>query len=100
MQVEIEHLEHLRLLVNVHEMPRQPTVDLYLCTKCTSILPSDAVAFTDAHFGQSAGNVLIGGVGCTGTESSLLSCSYTSGSCQHSDDAGVRCQSELHVYAE
>ena len=58
---------------------------------------SGVVAFTDAHFGQSAGNVLIGGVGCTGTETSLLDCSYTSGLCQHTDDAGVRCQSELYV---
>ena len=47
-----------------------------------------------AAFGQGTGPILLGNVGCTGTESSLLSCSHSRigvNYCGHSEDAGVVC---------
>jgi hypothetical protein len=55
---------------------------------------SDANAYSNAYFGQGIIPILMTNVGCSGTESRLLDCSYSSstGGCYHSDDAGVRCQ--------
>ena len=55
---------------------------------------TDAVAFSNAHFGAGTGSVFVTSVGCSGTETSLLGCSYSTSSsgCSHSDDAGIRCQ--------
>ena len=54
-----------------------------------------AIAVTGAAFGQGTGPVYLNSVGCTGTESSLLSCSHSviGVSCSHSSDAGVVCPS-------
>ena len=55
----------------------------------------DAVAYGNAHFGAGIGMIHLNNVGCTGAETSLLQCSYTSASSctyAHSEDAGVRCQ--------
>ena len=52
-----------------------------------------AFGFYGAPFGQGTGPVFLRNVGCTGTESSLLSCSHRSGSCSHFQDAGVVCPS-------
>ena len=53
------------------------------------------VAVSYAAFGQGTGLILLDNVGCTGTESSLLSCSHRGigvlRSCSHSEDAGVMC---------
>ena len=52
-----------------------------------------ATAVSYAAFGQGTGPVFLNNVECTGTESSLLSCSRsgTPPSCSHSYDAGVVC---------
>ena len=61
---------------------------MYLCV--------DAVAFTSAHFGAGTGTIFLDNVGCSGTESSILDCSYDSDNIYcaygHQEDAGVRCQ--------
>ena len=61
----------------------------------------DALAFSSAHFGSGTGDIFLDNVGCSGTESSLLDCSYVSGnsiSCTygHNEDVGVRCQGISH----
>ena len=59
-----------------------------------SSISTDAVAFSNSHFGAGTGSIFLSSVGCSGTENGLLMCSHntsTSG-CSHSDDAGLRCQ--------
>ena len=53
-------------------------------------------------FGRGTGPVFLYSVGCSGTESSLLSCSHRGISynwCSHSADAGVVCPCRLDVYS-
>ena len=62
---------------------------------------TDALAFSSAHFGSGTGDIFLDNVGCSGTESSLLDCSYVSGNsinCYygHSEDVGVRCQGKVY----
>ena len=56
--------------------------------------PTDAVAFSNAHFGASTGPVFLDGVDCIGNENNLTGCSQSSFvSCYSSHrGAGVRCQ--------
>ena len=56
---------------------------------------TDAVTFIRAHFGAGTGTIHLDGVGCTGSETSLINCPRSSSVyCYrgHSEDAGVRCQ--------
>ena len=60
------------------------------------------VAVSYAAFGQGTGPIYLDNVGCTGTESSLLSCSHIGigvHNCGHYEDAGVVCPPcKLHTY--
>ena len=53
-----------------------------------------AVSYFYAHFGQGTGPILLDNVACSGTESTLLQCGYSTPSSTdtHSEDAGARCQ--------
>ena len=58
-------------------------------------MPTDAVAFSGAHFGVGVGTIYLDEVGCTGHEIQLTRCPRSSSVvCRyaHSEDAGVRCQ--------
>ena len=58
--------------------------------KCCNLI--GAVAHSSATFGQGIGEIYLDNVQCTGSESSLLACSYVSiDNCFHSEDAGVQC---------
>ena len=51
-------------------------------------------AYRRAHYGQGTGPIFLDNVRCRGDESALISCSYSKvsyHSCDHSEDAGVRC---------
>ena len=53
----------------------------------------DAVAFSNAHYGAGTGTIYLNNVGCTGSENNLIRCPHSSSNnCDHSEDAGVRCQ--------
>lgn len=60
------------------------------------ISQTGARSYSDALFGQGTGQIFLNDVVCTGSESSLLSCTYDPigvvGSCTHADDAGVSCR--------
>ena len=64
----------------------------------SQMFKTDAVAFNNAHFGTGTGSVHLTSVGCVGTETGLLSCSYSTSTsaCSHLEDAGVRCQGMCH----
>ena len=54
-------------------------------------------ALMGAYFGQGTGQIVLDNVQCIGSENQLLSCNSApilnvSSSCEHSDDAGVRCE--------
>ena len=62
------------------------------------LLLTDAVAFSNAHFGAGTGTIYLDDVSCTGSETNLIDCSRSSTViCYrgHSEDAGVRCQGNL-----
>ena len=66
----------------------------------STIMPTDAVAFSGAHLGAGVGPIHLDNVDCEGNESNLTNCSHSSFfSCYngHSEDAGVRCQGR-HLY--
>jgi len=53
------------------------------------------------NFGQGTGPVFLYGVGCTGTESTLLNCGHSGirfNWCSHSNDGGVVCPCRLYLY--
>ena len=55
-----------------------------------------SIGVRQAAFGQGTGPIFLDNVGCTGTESSLLSCSHRGIGvhyCGHYSDAGVVCPS-------
>lgn len=60
---------------------------------------SDAVPVKGAFFGQGSGSILLDDLTCTGMEQTLLNCTNRGGNrpllssdCDHSEDAGVKCQ--------
>ena len=92
----------LLLCVDNWDIPPKVWFVLYLFERCLStMMPTDAVAFSNAHFGAGVGPIYLDNVGCSGSESNLINCSNSSFfSCYngHSEDAGVRCQGRhLHI---
>ena len=61
-------------------------------------------SFGSAYFGQGIGSIFLDNVACSGSETSLISCPYTTptSSDSHSEDAGVRCpgQQFLTLYLD
>ena len=57
----------------------------------------DAQPLRLAFFGQGDGDIFVDGLICNGTERRLQNCRFNvSHNCEHSEDAGVRCQGMLH----
>ena len=53
----------------------------------------DAVAYSEANFGQGTGSIFIDNTDCVGDELRLTSCRYDNhtADCTHAEDAGLRC---------
>ena len=62
-------------------------------------IPTEVLAYTNAHFGQAQLPILLDDVACTGSESRLVDCPYdnNTGDCSHSQDAGTRCHPSMFV---
>ena len=61
-------------------------------------MPTDAIAFSNAHFGAGTGPIYLDNVDCSGSESNLIDCQHSpSVYCRygHNEDAGVRCQGKF-----
>ena len=60
----------------------------------------DSTAYSSAHFGQGIIPILMTNIGCSGSESRLVDCTYSSstGGCKHYEDAGVRCQYSESIF--
>ena len=62
---------------------------------------SDVSSYSNAHFGQGSGPILLKNVGCTGSESNLTNCTHDPigevGDCTHEDDAGVMCYDRKYI---
>ena len=59
-----------------------------------SVLPPGALACSNACYGQGTGPIFLDNVGCSGSETTLLSCSHNGigiENCGHHEDAGVTC---------
>lgn len=66
----------------------------------TFSLAKGAEAYFGAYFGQGFGDIHMTYVGCSGTESRLLSCHHSVPStytCRHYEDAGVRCRGIMYT---
>ena len=60
----------------------------------------DAVPVSGGVYGEGEGRVLLDDLLCQGDEENLLDCSRYSGgthSCDHSQDAGIRCEGESQL---
>ena len=59
--------------------------------------------YRNAYFGQGTGPIWLDNVECTGSESTLASCGHLGleiiRSCSHSEDVGVRCNTNQGTYA-
>ena len=73
---------------------------LYVHTSLCCIL-SGSIPVRNADFGEGSGSILLDNLVCEGDESSLLDCASDvaigESNCQHSEDAGVRCEG-TYVY--
>ena len=52
-------------------------------------------AYSNAYYGSGSGPIYLTDVACTSSKTSLLQCNsdpILSGSCTHSEDAGVKCE--------
>jgi len=69
------------------------TIDAAAACKYFGYSTYEVVAYGSAHFGSAQLPILLDDVACTGSESSLVECTYDSNTtdCSHSQDAGTRC---------
>ena len=64
-----------------------------LAQRLKTSLFAGAISFGNARFGQGRGRIVLDDVNCRGFEETLLSCqAYSTHNCDHSEDAGVRCE--------
>ena len=89
------YVDNWAIPLKVRNKPFSASVQRLLQLTLICFLSTDAVAFSNAHFGAGTGTIYLDNVGCTGTESNLIDCTRSSTvicSSGHSEDAGVRCQ--------
>ena len=72
--------------------PRIIAINLY----CHSMSPTGSIPVRNAVFGEGIGPIFLDNLMCEGHENSLLGCVASEDigthNCEHSEDAGVRCE--------
>ena len=69
------------------------SVDASVACRQAGFSAQNAQALSSAFFGQGTGAIVLDDVACSGTETRLTDCTFNPNhNCQHSEDAGVRCQ--------
>ena len=65
-----------------------------VCSPCHLDI-AGGTAYSNAYYGVGSGPIYLTDVSCTSSKTSLLQCNsdpILSGSCTHSEDAGVKCE--------
>ena len=74
------------------------------CALCQLFCSADSIPVRNATFGGRSGSILLDNLMCNGSEYSLLDCvgseDIGSHNCDHSEDAGVRCEGTLHTLTQ
>ena len=63
-------------------------------------IPTAAISYHNAKFGEGNGPVFLNNLECSGSESRLLDCEQSTvgnNLCDHSNDVGVRCYGLYHT---
>ena len=72
------------------------------CVCCKPLVSNaGATAYSTAYFGRGTGGIFLDNLYCTGRESRLVDCTHNGigvHNCDHSADAGLRCQGIPSIY--
>ena len=87
---KIRCIEHLSVVIG----PKTAALTL-LCILLYVKCHGSQITGVTSYFGWGSGPILLNNVGCTGSESNLISCTHDPigevGDCTHADDVGVMC---------
>ena len=65
---------------------------------CFTMTIAGSIPVSGGHFRQGNDSILLDDLKCNGTEQTLLNCTYSqTHNCDHSEDAGVRCEGKVKL---
>ena len=94
-----------REFVFINQLINQSVNHKFCRIPCVSCKPlvwnADATAYSSAYFGRGTGGIYLDNLDCTGRELRLVDCSHDGigvHNCDHSADAGLKCQGITFIY--
>ena len=86
---------HSLICYNIMSLLLHHLYSVSLSNMIVDVFSLDASAYSNAHFGQGTGPILLSDVDCAGNETRLVECQYSATpNCIHGEDAGVSCETE------